>query len=439
MKVFLRIIAVLLVLGMLACGGWYWYDNNVDRSGWKVQGSQTQYLDFHGKPITGWLTLDGSTYYLGQDTYRVTLWQEIDGRQLFFDPDGKQHFGWLEENGSRFYLSQSGEPVDGWQTIDDQFYYFENYVLVSGWKNLEEGTYYFREDGTLHTGWLEEDGSQYYFDEQGRMVTGLYALDEETYLFGEDGQLQHGWIQLEDGQFYFDDAGNMVTGWQEIDGKTYYFDDNGAMHIGWLWQGEYRYYFQEDGTMAVSPTVIDGQTCYFSPKGIYVLLVNYANPVPSGYDPDLVTVGSYARVSRVAQEPLERMIADCKATGINCWLNCGFRSQAEQTQILEERTDEYVEKGMPFASARAKALETVAVPGYSEHQIGLAMDIVCSALTDWLIDNCWDYGFILRYPEEKADITHISYEFWHFRYVGTEVSLDMKDSGLCLEEYLGAA
>ena len=67
------------------------------------------------------------------------------------------------------------------------------------------------------------------------------------------------------------------------------------------------------------------------------------------------------------------------------------------------------------------------------------MDLVGKEANEWLAQNCWEYGFILRYPEGKEEITGISNEPWHFRYVGTRVSLDMKDTGLCLEEYLGAA
>ena len=94
--------------------------------------------------------------------------------------------------------------------------------------------------------------------------------------------------------------------------------------------------------------------------------------------------------------------------------------------------------GMTFAEARAKALETVAIPNTSEHQLGLSVDLVGKSINDWLAVHCWEYGFILRYPEGKQHITGITNEPWHFRYVGTAVSMDMKDSGLCLEEYLGA-
>ena len=112
----------------------------------------------------------------------------------------------------------------------------------------------------------------------------------------------------------------------------------------------------------------------------------------------------------------------------------------EQTDILEKRTQEHMKEfDLDFDEARKKALETVAVPGTSEHQMGLAVDIVGEEANVWLGEHCWEYGFILRYTEEKAEITGITNEPWHFRYVGREISMDMKDSGLCLEEYLGAA
>ena len=112
----------------------------------------------------------------------------------------------------------------------------------------------------------------------------------------------------------------------------------------------------------------------------------------------------------------------------------------EQTDILEKRTQEHMKEfDLDFDEARKKALETVAVPGTSEHQMGLAVDISGEEANAWLAEHCWEYGFILRYTEEKAEITGITNEPWHFRYVGREISMDMKDSGLCLEEYLGAA
>ena len=134
------------------------------------------------------------------------------------------------------------------------------------------------------------------------------------------------------------------------------------------------------------------------------------------------------------ENSLLQMLSACADAGIEYMFSCGYRTLQEQTDILEKRTQEHMEEfDLDFDEARKKALETVAVPGTSEHQMGLAVDIVGEEANAWLGEHCWEYGFILRYTEEKAEITGITNEPWHFRYVGREISMDMKDSGLCLE------
>ena len=91
-----------------------------------------------------------------------------------------------------------------------------------------------------------------------------------------------------------------------------------------------------------------------------------------------------------------------------------------------------------YDAARAIALQSVAVPGTSEHHLGLAVDLLGEEALVWLNEHCWEYGFIVRYAADKQHITGIADEPWHFRYVGVEVAMELKDSGLCLEEYLGA-
>ena len=170
-----------------------------------------------------------------------------------------------------------------------------------------------------------------------------------------------------------------------------------------------------------------------------VILVNAAHPIPDYYTADPVIVEDWHRVDRRCYEPLMKMLSDCTDAGIEYIFNCGYRTLQEQTDILEKRTQEHMEEfDLDFDEARKMALETVAVPGTSEHQMGLAVDISGEAANIWLAEHCWEYGFILRYPADKEDITGITNEPWHFRYVGVEVAMDMKDTGLCLEEYLGA-
>lgn len=416
-KLFLPLLLALLIAASCV-GGWYWYDNNVDRSGWVEKDGIRFYRDFHADPVSGWLTLEEGTYY--------------------FCDDGPPHTGWLENAGNLYYFGPNGHMVEGWLWLEDSRYYLRDGALLTGWQEIDGNQYWFNEGGIAALGFAEIDGNQYYFDD-GILSTGLKTIEEETYLFAEDGIQITGWWENEEGTRYFTPEGPMATGWLELEGNRYFFQDSGIMQTGWLEEGEYQYYFYEDGTAATGCVTIDGQTRYFSPKGIHVVLVNALNPVPEWYTQDLVYIDDTHRVDNRCYDALTQMLADCTAAGITYNFNSGYRTLSEQTAILEYRTREHMKTyDLEFEEARDKAYETVAVPGTSEHHLGLAVDILGTEAIAWLTEHCWDYGFIVRYTEEKEPITGIVDEPWHFRYVGREVSLDLKDSGLCLEEYLGA-
>lgn len=429
------VISILAALGVL----WY-YTEHMDRSGWVQQNGYYYYLDEKGQPISGWKTDGGNRYYFGLNNAMVTGWQEIDGNHYYFNPDGVMQTGWQDFDGSLRYFLESGIPARGWEYADGaRRYFLEDGLLATGWQLIDGMRCYLSQGGTPVSGWLENQEGRFYLDENGIPIGGLAQLEGKTYYFYQgSGVMAQGLVDLEDGRYFFGEDGSMQTGWQQIGEDTFYFNESGTMHTGWLQEGEYSYYFLENGAMTVSPTVIDGETCFFTPTGIYVTLVNYQYGMPENRQPELVRYGEWARVAAVAEQSLRQMILDCRATGIECWLNCGYRSKDQQQTILDERIEEYQQDGLSYEQARAKALETVALPGYSEHETGLAMDIVCSVTPTWLHEHCWEYGFILRYPENKTHITGIAYEHWHYRYVGTKVSMAMKDTGLCLEEYVGA-
>ncbi len=440
-KIRLLLPAFLILFVILgACiGGLLWYDSNVDRSGWAEKDGVRFYQDFHGDPYRGWLDLEEGRYYCLEGGIPALQWQELEGITYYFGADGTMHTGWLEEGGNTYYFGGNGSMVSGWLWLDAGRYYLKDGILVTGWQEIDGQTYYFKEEGIAAIGFAEIDGAQYYFDD-GALHAGFLTLEDTTYYFAEDGAQHFGWLELEEGQRYFREDGAMAIGWAEIDGKRSYFNEEGLLQeAGWLQDGEYRYYILGDGTYATGPTVIDGQTHYFSPKGIEVVLVNALNPVPDWYEMDLVNVVEYHDVDRRCFDALAQMLEDLTAAGIEYTFNSAYRTILEQTTILEYRTREHMASfNLDFADARDKAYETVAIPGTSEHHLGLAVDLLGSEAVAWLQEHCWDYGFILRYTEAKEHITGIIDEPWHFRYVGKEVSLDMKDSGLCLEEYLGA-
>ena len=439
-----RILCILLII--LTCAlagtvGWIVYDMNVDRSGFLLEDGIYYYRDFHARLVTGWQNIDGHYYYFGEDHAMATYWQDINGNRYYFSGDGTMDTGWVLHEEEYYYMGADGIMLSGWQDIGESRYHFDtDGTMDTGWTDLEGSRYFFGEDGAMTLGFLNHSNETYYFDENGAMVTGYQMLEDAVYRFDDDGTMHTGWLEAEEGRRYFAEEGPMVTGWLQLDEGKYYLDEDGLMQTGWLQLGEYSYYLLDTGTAAVSPTDIDGRTYYFTPAGIHVMLVNRWHYVPDDYEPNLVTVEGWHQVDAVCLEALQTMLADCKAAGNYYEFNSAYRSYNTQVGILNSRTKEYMEAySLDAAAARAKALQSVAVPGTSEHHLGLAVDIIGKAAQDWLSVHCWEYGFILRYTGDKAAITGIIDEPWHFRYVGTEVSMDMKDSGLCLEEYLGAA
>lgn len=173
-------------------------------------------------------------------------------------------------------------------------------------------------------------------------------------------------------------------------------------------------------------------------------LVNADNPLPSGWSVELTTLSNGEQVASMMYPDLQEMFDDMRAQGIYPFVRAGYRSRETQEQVLEDRIASYQSEGYSKSRARELALETVALPGTSEHELGLAVDINADddlstndEVYSWLAENSYKYGFIQRYPENKSDITGIDYEPWHYRYVGKAAAAEIYNSGECLEEYLG--
>ena len=175
-------------------------------------------------------------------------------------------------------------------------------------------------------------------------------------------------------------------------------------------------------------------------------LVNDDNHIPSNWDVELTTLSNGEQVASTIYPDLQKMFDDMRAEGIYPFVRAGYRSDDEQKRVLNEKTAAYMAEGYSKSRARELALETVALPGTSEHELGLAVDINAvegksdsKEVYSWLAKNAYKYGFIMRYPENKTSITGKDYEPWHYRYVGTEAAKEIYKSGECLEEYLGKA
>lgn len=171
-----------------------------------------------------------------------------------------------------------------------------------------------------------------------------------------------------------------------------------------------------------------------------LVLVNDQNPVPDEYEVNLVEVEGGEYVDARIYEPLMEMLEDAKEVNWNQLprIVSGYRTTQKQQQLYDDKIDEYHNAGYSEDEAKELARQWVAAPGYSEHQLGLAVDLN-GANYDfylWLQENSHQYGFVFRYPGYKTEITGIAEEVWHYRYVGVEAATAIYEQGICLEEYL---
>lgn len=373
--------------------------------GWSEKASKKIYI-VNGKPVTGWQEIGGHQYYFDEESFMVTGWKELDGQRYYFDDSGCMFTGWLAD------------------------------------------AHYFHPDGTLATGWLELDGRQYYLGDDGRTKKGVVEVDGRKYLLGEQGFVSCGWTTVLGQLYYADSEGCPVQGWQEIDGKMHYFEESGAAASGWMELDGITHYFYTDGAPAQGHLTIDGQAYHLASNGQLIYLVNPWNYLPEDYTVELTPISETHQIAAIAYEDFLDMVTACEAAGFEPAVCSSYRTQEYQEKLYQNRIARYVQAGNSVEKATELAGRSVAVPGTSEHQLGLALDLVdnknwrldeSQAKTptqQWLMENSWRYGWILRYPNEKSEITGIIYEPWHYRYVGKTIAKEIHELDVCLEEYL---
>jgi len=181
-----------------------------------------------------------------------------------------------------------------------------------------------------------------------------------------------------------------------------------------------------------------------------LILVNSSHPIDIDYENsiELTQLRNRQSIDSRCYPYLQRMLDDCRAAGLSPVICSSFRTYNRQEELFAEQVQVYINQGYSKSEAEKKAATSVAIPGTSEHEAGLAVDIVDAnnqnlnssqektAVQRWLMNNSWKYGFILRYPTEKSEITGIIYEPWHYRFVGIEAAKEIYDRGITLEEYL---
>ena len=173
-----------------------------------------------------------------------------------------------------------------------------------------------------------------------------------------------------------------------------------------------------------------------------LIVVNRWNELPEDYSVELTELSNGQKVDSRIYPYLQEMFDAARAEGIYPIVREGYRTAEEQQEILDDKIQTYINQGYSQSRAEKTAKEWVALPGTSEHQLGIAVDInadksKCSneEVYAWLAENAYKYGFVLRYPPGKQKITGTSYEPWHFRYVGIEAAYEINERGICLEEY----
>lgn len=179
-----------------------------------------------------------------------------------------------------------------------------------------------------------------------------------------------------------------------------------------------------------------------------LILVNKENKIPENYQVDLQTIEGNHEVDIRIVSALTQMLADARKEGLKPYICSSYRTNEKQTQLYNKKVKQYQKWGYSKQQAQEEASYWVTLPRTSEHELGLSVDIVSkdyqildekqedTAVQKWLMDNCDNYGFTLRYPTYKKEITKINYEPWHYRYVGIENAKFMREKDYCLEEYI---
>lgn len=183
-----------------------------------------------------------------------------------------------------------------------------------------------------------------------------------------------------------------------------------------------------------------------------LVLVNPWQALPEDFEPELVQVDNEQWIAERIESAWNNWKEAALEAGHRLFLASGYRTVERQENNFNNQLEAYLNEGMSEEEARNRTMDYLTEPGHSEHHTGLALDIVdeewivagngltteydTQASQQWMTETMADFGFILRYPEGKEEVTGIQYESWHFRYVGEENAQFMVEHDLVLEEYI---
>lgn len=222
-----------------------------------------QYKDFSGDIAPNlWRTINGTTYYYQNHVMQKEAWINDGTGWFYLNSGGQPSTGWLTQNGTSYYLdTTSGKMAQGWLSLGDGWRYFnDSGAMMTGWVNDGTGWYHLNSSGIMSTGWVQDGASRYYLRNSGAMVTGWRQIDNAWYHFDGSGAMQTGWINDGNTWYHLNDSGVMSTGWVQENSRWYYLNDSGAMMTGWVQDGANRYYMNPaDGVMLANTQItVDG-------------------------------------------------------------------------------------------------------------------------------------------------------------------------------------
>lgn len=172
------------------------------------------------------------------------------------------------------------------------------------------------------------------------------------------------------------------------------------------------------------------------------MLVNSSNYIPDDYEVELIELSNGGKVDFRIYPELQEMFNAARSERYGLFVAAGYRTQEKQQRLLDEKIVAYENEGYSKFEAERLAKQWITVPGTSEHQLGIEVDINADTtksssdkVYNWLTENAYKYGFIKRYPSDKTETTGIINEPWHYRYVGKEAAQEIYFQGICLEEY----
>lgn len=222
-----------------------------------------QYKDFSGDIAPNlWRTINGTTYYYQNHVMQKEAWINDGTGWFYLNSGGQPSTGWLTQNGTSYYLdTTSGKMAQGWLSLGDGWRYFnDSGAMMTGWVNDGNTWYHLNSSGIMSTGWVQDGASRYYLRNSGAMVTGWRQIDNAWYHFDGSGAMQTGWINDGNTWYHLNASGVMSTGWVQENSRWYYLNESGAMMTGWVQDGANRYYMNlADGVMLANTQItVDG-------------------------------------------------------------------------------------------------------------------------------------------------------------------------------------